>query len=94
MQFTSDVRNGFAHLGMVGIVADAIVHAIDAMHHQANRHLVLLVQTREEKGLGCNSRRIAILQMGREHIMVKRTPQYMFNAIFRVFPLAEQTNAT
>ena len=94
MQFTSDARNGFAHLGMVGIVADAIVHGIDAMHHQANCHLVLLVQAIQEKGLGSNSRRIAFLQIGGEHIMYKRTPQYMFNAIFRVFPLAEQTNAT
>ena len=80
---------------MVGVVADASVHGINCMHHQTDCHLVLLLlsKTYKKKVLGATLGGQPFFKWG-EQIMYKRTPQYVFNAIFRAFPLAEQTNAT
>ena len=92
LNFISDARNGSAHLEMVWVVADAIVHGINCMHHQTDCHLVLAVHTIQEESLNGDSWRITFLQSGGKQIMYKWTSQNMFNAILRVFPLAEEAN--
>ena len=66
MNFTCDARNGFAHLEMVRVVADAVVHGIYCMHHQTDCHLVLAVHTIQEESLKGDSWRITFLQSGGE----------------------------
>ena len=73
---------------------DAVVHGVDRVYHQTDCHLVLFVQAIQEKGFGRNFRRMAFLYIVGKQITYKWTTQYVFYAIFLIFQLTQQTNAT
>ena len=41
--FLCDARHCLAHLAVVWVVPEVVMHGVDSMHHQADCHLVLLV---------------------------------------------------